>query len=991
MGKQIRITCVRRPWGWLAISPIFIILVLLLTFTATSAHPQNKQLQIAGQGPTVADGADLDVTFINRAPMYHAYCVQYTADYPALPYLCPGTENERRWPEPGEVVTFTAHVINKGNMASQPTTYTWAIDEMDVASGALPALSPAAETIVTYTWNWGHGLSADGQHALGEHTVRFTADPANQVPETHENNNTLRDYTRAMSFNIHFTPAMYQAYNIPVAPEIPASAEAWVQKQIAAMNDNFAGAIYPVTPQGAALRVRLNHIGVAASDPGADLAHDGGWFIDADYRHGASGWYDPATDIDWALIHELSHQVSLIDLYALNLDATSVYVTDSLGQPVNMSANWAHPGLMGGGDITPYTDSNRYSSHTAGGAHTYAGYRNGFYGSHLFDIPTQNTLAILDAAGNPAQGVQVAFYQRTGPWDWPGHLGLDATAEISGTTDSNGRFPLPNRSAQGGVVTANGHVLQDNPFGVVDVVGTQGVFLVQLTSGDHEEFHWLDITAFNLAFWMGNTVSHTLTISSHVPVAGAPLPPTLNRLVVTGDEASFCWQASPTPGVVGYRVYRAAAPRFAYAPVADLEPGSCFAESYRPGNYDGKIYAVTAVDESGRESGFSDFGWAPFMENPAAVAITPQGERIILDPRNGYALTRQGQNGRYVQHVGSVHFHLENSFYMALDVNEHLLISHPGDWYDPRHSVRVADLQGNPLLEFGQQGSGPGEFQNPTGVAGWGEPCGTTGPYAVDAATRLLLHLDDSYTGAQGQPGTATGTEFVSGRYGQGVLVDGSDSLVYAAAGNIALTQGAVEFWLRPNWPGNDQESHTFFEVGDGWFNRLRVMKDGANNLRFMVWDSTTEYGVATNVSHWQAGEWHHVAATWQDTTIALYVDGVLVGSESNAHVPDVLGSQIYVGSATWEGQQADAVIDELRISDVPRVGNSDVCGRILVADSGNHRLQAFDSLGNFLTAFGQYGSGEGEFMLPQGIAVAGNGRVLVADQLNNRIVALDL
>jgi DNA-binding beta-propeller fold protein YncE len=363
--------------------------------------------------------------------------------------------------------------------------------------------------------------------------------------------------------------------------------------------------------------------------------------------------------------------------------------------------------------------------------------------------------------------------------------------------------------------------------------------------------------------------------------------------------------------------------------------------------------------------------------------------RIVLDPQNGYALLLQSPEGEYLDTLGSFDLHLEYSQYMVRDPAGRLIISHPGDEYSPRHSVRVTDQDANLLFEFGDRGSGPGQFETPTGVAIWGDPCAFGGPYTVDEHTLLLLHFDGDYAGAQGEAGTANSTGFEAGRHGQGVLVDDTDTLTYTTAGNLNRTAGSIEFWLRPNWPGDDMQSYTFFEVGNEWFNRMRVMKDGANNLRFMVWDSTTEYGVAHNVDDWQAGEWHHIAATWQGTDIGLHVDGTQVASESNAHPPDTLSAEMYVGSASREGQQANAVIDELRISDIPRVGNSEACNHILVADSGNHRLQAFDSLGNFLAEFGSFGSGDGQFSTPQGLAVDESGRVLVADRGNNRLVVL--
>lgn len=963
---------------------------ILLGGNASRIRAATAQASPPRAGFSLPAGIDLDVTFISRSPLYQAYCVDYPWDIPGqpgIPFLCPGTENDQRWPEEGELVTFTAHIINKGTFPSPGFEYAWQIDGLEVASGSLTGLAPAAEATVTYAWPWGHDMSPDGQRATGDHSVGFFVDPENAIAETFETNNSLVDPTNAMSFRIYFTPEMYAAYNIPVDAGWPASAEDWIQKQIAMMNWDFASSTYPVAPEGATVRVRIDQIAVADSDSPPD-GHDGGWFINGDYRHGASAWYDPATDIDWALIHELSHQVSIIDLYQIGAEAPNVLVSDRQGNPLNVGFSWPRPDLMGGGDIWPHTDPNLYSSHVAGGASTYEGYRNGYYGSYLFDIPQENYFQVLDSQGHPAPGVQVDLYQRSGYWDWVGSTGFDSTPEISGATDANGLFLLANRPVDGGTVTLNGHTLHDNPFGVVDIIGTQNLFLVQLRQGDHEEYRWLDITAFNLAYWMGDTASHTFTIESHVPPPGAPQAPHITGVQAAGDWAKICWQDSPSPGVTGYRLYRATAPLSEYELAAEVENEPCLEDTYSAGTYGGKVYAVTALGASGLESGFSNFGWTPTLSNPASLAITPDGQRYILDPRNGYALIRQTGEGTYRQYVGSVHFHLENSQYMALDANNHLLFSHPGDAYTDRHSVRVADLGGTPLLEFGEQGSDPGQFETPAGVSGWGEACTYGGPYEVDEHTLLLLHLDGSYTGAQGETGTPAGTTFTSGRYNQGVAFDSGDTLTYATTGNLNRTEGSIEFWIRPDWNGKDGQDYAFFETGFAWDNGIRLAKDGADNFRFFVWSGSTEYGIAHWVADWKAGEWHHIAATWTESEIALYEDGVQVGREP-AQAPETLFEPLFVGSGASDGRVAAGVMDEFRISDVPRLGNSLTCGRILVADNGNHRIQAFDNMGNFVAEFGSHGSGAGQFDDPQGLAVDPNGRVIVVDRGNNRLALL--
>jgi DNA-binding beta-propeller fold protein YncE len=65
--------------------------------------------------------------------------------------------------------------------------------------------------------------------------------------------------------------------------------------------------------------------------------------------------------------------------------------------------------------------------------------------------------------------------------------------------------------------------------------------------------------------------------------------------------------------------------------------------------------------------------------------------------------------------------------------------------------------------------------------------------------------------------------------------------------------------------------------------------------------------------------------------------------------------------------------------------------GDIYVADGyGNSRIVKFDRDGNFIKAWGKYGTGIGEFNLPHTVAVDDQGRVYVGDRENQRIQIFD-
>ena len=68
-----------------------------------------------------------------------------------------------------------------------------------------------------------------------------------------------------------------------------------------------------------------------------------------------------------------------------------------------------------------------------------------------------------------------------------------------------------------------------------------------------------------------------------------------------------------------------------------------------------------------------------------------------------------------------------------------------------------------------------------------------------------------------------------------------------------------------------------------------------------------------------------------------------------------------------------------------------DAADNVFAADSYNHRVQVFSPTGAFLASWGTKGSGDGQFIVPEGVAVDTAGNVYVADTHNHRVQVFDI
>ena len=191
--------------------------------------------------------------------------------------------------------------------------------------------------------------------------------------------------------------------------------------------------------------------------------------------------------------------------------------------------------------------------------------------------------------------------------------------------------------------------------------------------------------------------------------------------------------------------------------------------------------------------------------------------------------------------------------------------------------------------------------------------------HVPDGNTLLLLHFNGSLTGAAGEaPVVSAGTSFTSGIFGQGVQLPPGCQLTYAAANNLAAAQGTLEFWVRPNWNGNDGQPHLVLTWGT--WGGILAGKDGGNYWRIIVnrWgpNGTPERGTGIPVGDaWLANQWHHCAFTWNANVVQAYVDGVLRAEENVGFNLPAIGNTTFQIGGEGTSASLNGTLDELRIS----------------------------------------------------------------------------
>jgi len=123
-----------------------------------------------------------------------------------------------------------------------------------------------------------------------------------------------------------------------------------------------------------------------------------------------------------------------------------------------------------------------------------------------------------------------------------------------------------------------------------------------------------------------------------------------------------------------------------------------------------------------------------------------------------------------------------------------------------------------------------------------------------------------------------------------------------------------------------------------------------------------------------------------RDISTKSYPVGVVLDEDERLYVSDIQNRRIMFFDYGGQFSGLFPGSPEQRSLLVKPVALAYAGGKLYVTDIGDQSIKVFNRAGKLLNKFGQAGSAKGQLLFPNGVAVAENGTIYVADSNNSRV-----
>jgi len=375
-------------------------------------------------------------------------------------------------------------------------------------------------------------------------------------------------------------------------------------------------------------------------------------------------------------------------------------------------------------------------------------------------------------------------------------------------------------------------------------------------------------------------------------------------------------------------------------------------------------------------SGAGQFGDSPWFEGLQDISVDGNGnvyvadtlnERIQKFTSNGTYLTQWGERGS-----GAGQFYRPHGI-----ANDGVGNVYVADTWNER--IQKFTSNGTYLSEWGESETGAGQFASPYGIA----VDRNDNVYVADAGNERIQKFTSSgtYLTQWGEYGTGAG-QF---DWPRDIAVDGVGIVYVTDINNDRIQKFTSNGIYLTQW---GEDGH-----GDGQFFWSRgIAVDGSGNIYVIDGGNDRIQKFTSNGTY---------LTQWGDVGSGIgqfeSPEGVAVDGIGNVYVVDSLNCRIqkFTSNGTYITQWGDVGSGDGQFGISYYHGPYDIVvdgnGNVYVVDTENDRIQKFTSNGTYLNQWGDEGSGAGQFNDPIGIAVDENDNIYIADTLNRRIQVFSL
>jgi YD repeat-containing protein len=362
------------------------------------------------------------------------------------------------------------------------------------------------------------------------------------------------------------------------------------------------------------------------------------------------------------------------------------------------------------------------------------------------------------------------------------------------------------------------------------------------------------------------------------------------------------------------------------------------------------------------------------LQIPNSIAIDGRGNLLVGDAERHQVLVL-GSDGSFKFAIGN-----PGSGPGQFNVPSGIAVDQKGNiWVTDRNGrVQKFNRAGSFLGSYGSKGSGPGQLNEPRGL----DVAPNSEVWIADSGNNRIAVFDESGSFLRNQGGFGVGNglfnrpvavDFDNRGYGwvidannnrvQGLAPDGTYYWKFGTAGSAP---GQFDFTVPAGLVANSSGRFWVVDAGNG---------------RIQKWETANyipDYTPALAASFGAEGSASSSLSRPRDVDRGQNGDLWLADAGKN-RIQRFTVANDYVSSTGTLGAGAGLLN---RPTALAFTGG----GSFWVTDSSNNRIQKFNEKGESLQVVGSAGAGNGQFSSPEGIAIDPEGKIWVSDTKNNRL-----